>query len=200
MIQIEQYILLPLFKRQTHLKLSEACIERGGNPALISYIMRGALAHMLDTSIPYKNNVEACHACNNGLCSNPNHLYWGTRKENNADYVASVGYKSIWQRMVENHGIEKAKQIQSLSGRHAVSAINQQRKQQRISKGSHRALEALTDARKIAERNSQYGTCWIRKEDKEQKIKKIELHLFKSFGWEQGRIRPFGGIRQTRLA
>ena len=36
--------------------------------------------------------------------------------------------------------------------------------------------------------NSQYGTCWICKEDKTKKIKKEDLSNFLSLGWKLGRI------------
>jgi hypothetical protein len=187
MIRIEDYILLPLEQRKKHLRLDEQCVERGGNSALVSYAMRGTLSYILNTSLPYKINVEACHACNNGKCSNPFHLYWGTRKENTADYICSSNYKSLWQKMVEKHGLEKAKEIQASSGRKNISSINQQRLNNKEEQNKVRAKEALTDARKIAERNSQFGTCWIRKEGKEIKIKQNKILLFISEGWEKGR-------------
>tara|TARA_X000001036_G_scaffold94685_1_gene87342 strand:+ start:831 stop:1319 length:489 start_codon:yes stop_codon:yes gene_type:complete len=79
-ILIEDYIKLPQEERQKHLRLDEPCIEIGGN----STQFKGLLAHKLNTTIPHgrKENVLLCHACNNGKCSNPNHHYWGTSKEN----------------------------------------------------------------------------------------------------------------------
>lgn len=68
-------------ERQSHLDLSEPCLERGGN----STNHKGVLAQYLDTNIPYGIQYPLCHACHNGKCSNPKHLYWGTCSENNQD-------------------------------------------------------------------------------------------------------------------
>lgn len=81
MIDIYEYIQTSKIKRQEHLKLDESCIERGGN----SENARGLLAHVLDTTIPKSHKILLCHACNNGGCNNPNHLYWGTPSENIQD-------------------------------------------------------------------------------------------------------------------
>lgn len=69
--------------RQRHIDLKETCTERGGN----STNHKGVLAQYLNTTIPYGNKIMLCHACNNGKCSNPKHLYWGTPKENVQDAI-----------------------------------------------------------------------------------------------------------------
>jgi len=109
MEQIETYILRTKEERQKHLKLDEACIERGGN----SSYCRGLLAHIHDTSIPSGKKIHVCHACHNAKCSNPWHLYWGTSSENRRDFTATGQDKSIWERSVEKHGLQKAKEINS---------------------------------------------------------------------------------------
>lgn len=108
MKQIEEYILLSKEERQSHLNLEEACLERGGS----SMYLKGLLAHICDTTIPSGKKIHVCHACNNGACSNPNHLYWGTASENALDRDAYYG-KTIWDRMVDKHGLEEAKRMQS---------------------------------------------------------------------------------------
>lgn len=84
---IAEYIKLTKKERQTHLNLTEECTERGGN----STQFKGMLAVYLDTYIPHgrKDGIYLCHACNNDKCSNLNHLYWGTPKENHDDGIAS---------------------------------------------------------------------------------------------------------------
>lgn len=108
MRQIEEYIKLSQKSRQEHLKLDEPCLERGGQ----SMYLKGLLAHILDTTIPSGKKIHVCHACNNSACSNPNHLYWGTASENAIDRDNHYG-KTIWDKMVEKHGLEEAKLIQS---------------------------------------------------------------------------------------
>ena len=78
MKDIYEYITTPKAERQKHLKLDEECVERGAG----SYYFKGLLAHLLDTTVPTGHKVHLCHACHNDKCSNPKHLYWGTRKEN----------------------------------------------------------------------------------------------------------------------
>ena len=88
MIKIEEYMKLSKVERQSHVKLNEPCIERGGYivHGTNSYMVKGLLAHILDTTIPVKFTLAGClHACGNGKCSNPNHLYWGSHAENMAD-------------------------------------------------------------------------------------------------------------------
>lgn len=77
--------------RQTHLDLSEKCIHRGGN----STNHKGVLAQYLNTTIPYGAQYNLCHACHDGKCSNPKHLYWGTPKENVEDSIENGTFKLI---------------------------------------------------------------------------------------------------------
>lgn len=112
MILIEEYILLPQTERQEHLKLDEACTLRGGQ----SMYLKGLLAHLRDTSIPNGHLAHVAHACHNGACSNPNHIYWGTPKENSKDHMDNGG-KTIWENMVAKYGEEgaRAQQVRSVS-------------------------------------------------------------------------------------
>lgn len=110
MKDIYEYINLSKDERQQHLKLNEACIERGAG----SYYFKGLLAHQLDTTIPKGHKIHLCHACNNGACGNPNHMYWGTAQENRQDQVVNNG-KTVWERTVEKYGLNMAKQVNSIS-------------------------------------------------------------------------------------
>jgi len=114
MIKIEEYILLPQQIRQAHLRLHEPCIERGGGTYTSAY-SRGLLAHILDTTVPHGMKIHVCHACNNGECSNPYHLYWGTPRENRLDAIACGRNdgKTVYQRTIEKYGEEKAKELVS---------------------------------------------------------------------------------------
>lgn len=109
MKNVDEYITLSKTERQSHLKLNEQCIERGSSN---SFIFKGLLAHFLDTTIPSGKMIQLCHACHNGACCNPSHLYWGTPKENKQDETDNGG-KTIWQKMVDKHGLEEARAMQA---------------------------------------------------------------------------------------
>lgn len=98
MKKIYEYIKLSLEERQQHLRLDTPCHLRG----TISTQLRGLLAYYLDTDIG--KGIDCCHACNNSECSNPQHLYWGTRSENMNDLYASdcgdILKKQISNRML----------------------------------------------------------------------------------------------------
>ena len=102
MILVEDWIQESRENRTSHLQLDEPCTERGGN----STVHRGVLAQYLNTNLPSK--VDLCHACHNDKCSNPKHLYWGTRKENVADAKSVNKWKSPWEYSVEKYGYEEA--------------------------------------------------------------------------------------------
>ena len=108
MILINEYIKKDRDERRLHLDLSEPCCERGGN----STVHKGVLAEYLTTTIP-SGRILLCHACNNGNCSNPKHLYWGTDKDNHIDAKECGTYKTPWERLVEKYGLEQAKKMQA---------------------------------------------------------------------------------------
>lgn len=100
---IEDYIKLPLVDRKSHIDLKSKCVEIGGKD---SRHYRGLLAWHLGTTIPNGMKIHLCHACNNHSCSNPNHLYWGTAKENTSDTILNGKWKSIYDSSVAKYGKE----------------------------------------------------------------------------------------------
>lgn len=119
MKDIKNYIKLDKSIRQKHLLLDESCIERGGNSS--STNCKALLAHILNTTIPYgnKDKVLLCHACHNSKCSNPNHLYWGTYADNNADRKENGYILNIWDCMVAKYGLEEARRMQGRGNKSA---------------------------------------------------------------------------------
>ena len=107
MIIVEEWIKETREIRTQHIVETDPCIERGGN----STIHRGVLAEFLDTNLPEK--IDLCHYCGNGKCSNPKHLYWGTRKENIEDAKKHGTWASAWDRMVKKYGYEEACKMNS---------------------------------------------------------------------------------------
>jgi hypothetical protein len=110
---IENYIKKSKEERMAHVVLSEPCIEIGGN----SIEFRGLLAHHLKTEIPTGKKVLCAHACNNGKCSNPRHLYWGTYSENLIDAQNAGVRKSFYQQALEKYGLEKTREMWAERGR-----------------------------------------------------------------------------------
>ena len=105
MIITEEFINLPREDRRQHLDLEESCCERGGT----STHHKGVLAQYLGTTMP-SGRILLCHACHNGRCSNPKHLYWGTDVDNLTIDRAEQpgGWKSPFDRLVEKIGYEEA--------------------------------------------------------------------------------------------
>ena len=112
MLDITEFINRSREERRKHLDLGEPCCERGGN----STNHKGVLAQYLDTTIP-SGRILLCHACNNGKCSNPKHLYWGTDHDNIIVDGAAFGtHKNPFERRVEKYGLEKARAMNSRVG------------------------------------------------------------------------------------
>lgn len=106
-------------RRQQHLDLSDQCWERGGN----STNHRGVLAQYLNTSIP-KGRTICAHACNNGQCSNPKHMYWATDYENIVEDGPQDGSRlaSPWERSVAKYGYEMACKMNGKTSKQAAKA------------------------------------------------------------------------------
>ena len=118
---IMEYMQQSRDERRAHLKLNEACDERG---LRYSYNLIALLAWLLDTTFPQKGDkVIVCHACHNSKCSNPNHLYWGTYKDNHDDQVEAGTHASIYERTMKKYGTNKHKEILSASGSKGGTAL-----------------------------------------------------------------------------
>lgn len=112
MLDVSAWIFCTREERSAHLRLDEPCCERGGN----STNHKGVLAQFLDSTIPATTSsgrILLCHACNNAKCSNPKYLYWGTDSENCSDAKSNGSWKSGWEKMIDKHGLEEARRIQS---------------------------------------------------------------------------------------
>jgi hypothetical protein len=81
-IDLKEYMTKSREERRAHLRLDEPCHEIGGYQAQ----MRGILAYFLGTTIKL-SGAYCCHGCNNCLCSNPRHLYFGTPTDNALDAI-----------------------------------------------------------------------------------------------------------------
>lgn len=73
--------------------------------------LKGLVAHLRDTTIPSGKKIHVCHACHNGKCSNPDHLYWGTSSENALD-ARNNGKGTVWDFTVAKYGIDAARDMQ----------------------------------------------------------------------------------------
>jgi hypothetical protein len=115
MIKIYEYMLLSKEQRQIHLQLHKPCIDRDCGKNWVSVYSKGLLAYILDTTIPTGHKIQLCHACHNGMCSNPYHHYWGTQSENRLDGKAN-GQKNVWEYTVAKYGLEEAKKLNAKKG------------------------------------------------------------------------------------
>lgn len=118
MQDIYEYIQTSRENRTQHLDLTKPCSDRGG----FSTEFRGLLAYYLDTSLPIKGHsrkIHLCHACGNGHCSNVNHLYWGTPKENFEDQKTHGVNTTITVRTRAKYGEDGVKAIAMLAGKNS---------------------------------------------------------------------------------
>jgi hypothetical protein len=111
---VQNHMERSLDERKSHINLTSKCIEIGGG----SYMFQAVLAHHLKTTLPGDKKVAIlCHACHNGKCSNPEHLYWGTYRENYNDAVASGAEIPFREKVIRKYGEDGAKRIAQKAGR-----------------------------------------------------------------------------------
>jgi len=110
---IGEYIKKTREERQSHLDLNENCIEIGGHS---STCFKGLLAYHLQTTIPTRNKIVLCHACNNQKCSNVKHLYWGTYRDNYDDYIAT-GALTWGEATARKYGRGQFAKVGSIGGK-----------------------------------------------------------------------------------
>src|ERR1017187_2595342 len=118
-VEVEEYISLPIVERQNHLQLEDECIEIGGD----SQNFTGLLAYYLNTTIPLKGTkVHLCHACHNGGCSNLKHLYWGTNQENFHDAMNCGKNLGVHESTKRKYGEKRAKEIYAINGNSSINS------------------------------------------------------------------------------
>lgn len=103
-------------ERRAHLRLSDPCLEIGGSG---SKEYRGLKAHSRKTTIPTGRSILLCHGCHNPKCSNPDHLYWGTAKDNCLDQAENGTLTSLKTRMIAKYGEVEYSRIVSEAARKA---------------------------------------------------------------------------------
>ena len=132
--------------RQSHLDLNEFCIERGGN----STNHKGVLAQYLNTTIPYGVKYLLCHACGNGNCSNPKHLYWGSPKENVEDAIKNGNFGMLGKGGYKKIMSEETKLKISVSHKGKVLSEETKEKLRVINTGKKHSEETKQKLREIA--------------------------------------------------
>lgn len=111
-VPLSEYISLPIEDRQSHLDLESPCLELGCN----SKESRALLAYFLNTTADRLGfKAMLLHNCNNPMCSNPKHLYWGTASENLLDRHRDNPnlMKKVASRKKELYGENHFKEIAS---------------------------------------------------------------------------------------
>jgi hypothetical protein len=105
------YIKRTREERRSHLKLDEPCYSRGGQ----SMYNKGLLAYLHNTTMPKGHSAQVCHGCHNGECDNPNHLYWGTPRDNYDDYIENGGL-TIGEKVKQKYASDELSEINRQNG------------------------------------------------------------------------------------
>lgn len=107
---VEQFVAeTPREERKALLKLDEPCHERG---LKYSTQLIALVAYHYNTTFPENGNkLVVCHGCHNSKCSNPNHMYWGTKGDNKLDDYEIGRQKSIYEAMIDKYGVEGTRDL-----------------------------------------------------------------------------------------
>ena len=128
-------MMMSLEERKKHINLHEKCEFRNVKHR---QECRGILAYYLDTTLPNKNVGRICHACGNGDCCNPKHMYWGTASENMHDrYLHDPeSFKKGGKTNKENGHYEKLIKLRKEKGSYEKlkgnNRLSKEQKEQRL--------------------------------------------------------------------
>lgn len=70
-------------------------IREGGRGTRMWRVNRLAIVLATGEDAP---GMDACHRCDNPLCCNPDHLFWGTHRYNMLDYIRKYGRVAVEKR------------------------------------------------------------------------------------------------------
>lgn len=90
----------------------------------------------------------------------------------------------------ENYRLLTLNKLKKASEKLIETGVNKRKGRGKGRTHSNETKKLMSDIRSIngvGKGNSQYGTCWITKEDLNKKIKKEEMDKYKEEGWVKGR-------------
>lgn len=97
---------------------------------------------------------------------------WLKEQWKNPEYRDKISKLSS-SRMKQNHNNGKIKYDTFTGKKH--------------SEETKKLMSESAKGKRVGEKNSQFGTCWVTKDGENKKIKKGDLSTYESEGWERGR-------------